>query len=239
MRRPIVALAVIMPAAALLLATAASAEAYTRPASASAVTFFRNVPDSGYNGTWATDAFADFGTVTNIASKDSSCAAGSYYYAATDNDLGASQTIVGGNSPGETSVMIARSVSVSMAGGFTGITFCADSLSPSSSGVPRYADASTTEGAALAGEIGTAAWYAQYFPAGTTISNFTDPGWSWTYRLFQDPTCGPGYQQWTDGATVPQASSGNIVVLACTPPPPPVHHHHHHYHHHHHHHHHH
>lgn len=217
MHKSLTALAVIPAAAVLMAAGTAQASASWQPGQASAVTLFSNVPDSGYNGNWATDRFAQADAVT-LQRGSSSCPAGQpYEFAVTDYDLGISQTIIGASSPGETAVPIARSVPVVMAGGFTGITFCSSSADASGADVPQLVNGATAQGAVLAGEIGTEAWYARYFAPGTTLSNFSDPGWGWHYTLDQNPACGPGWQEWTDAYNVPQASSGNIVVLACAP----------------------
>jgi hypothetical protein len=210
-------LAVIAAVAVPVLAlSGGAAYAWNQPGTADGSTYFTGVPDSGYNGNWAADHFLQADRVAADPSADSSCPlTAPNAYAVTDNDNGISQTVIGANSPGETSVPIARSVGVTMRGGFTGITFCESSTDPSSSGVPRHVNAQTAQGAVLASEIGTATWYQQYFPATSVLSNFNDPGWGWTYTLGQNPTCGPGWQKWVDASTVSQAQSGNIVVLAC------------------------
>jgi hypothetical protein len=206
----------ILPVSIAALA-AASVTALTIPAAsaaaapggdASAVTFFSGVPDSGYNGNWATDAFADFTGVTGDPALK--CPEDARYgYAGTDRDYGTSQTIIGADSPGAASVPITRSVSVRMTGGFTGLTFCASSSTPSGVRVPFLA------GSVQAANLGSQAWYAQFFRPGTTIANFSDAGWSWTYTLAEGPCGGPGFQRWTDALTVPEADSGNILAETC------------------------
>jgi len=207
MKGKIIAALAAAPAIAILAAAAPATASMLPAGSAHAATYFTGVPDSGYNGNWATDDFADFSGVTPVKGD---CPSGApYSYAGTDTDFGSSYTIKGDESPGETAVTIRRTVQVTMAGGFTGITFCSSSGDAQASGVPLFG------GSVLAGNLGTSAWFAQFFPKGTVITGFSDPGWSWTYTLDQNPCGGRGFQKWTDGSTVPQASSGNILVEDC------------------------
>ncbi len=213
MRKSFIALLALAPAAALI-ASASAAQAAANP-SATAWTTFTSVPDSGYNGTWATDRFLQADTVTQAGNPALCPFVAPYPFAAADHDFGQSLTIRGAKSPGRTAVTIARAVTAVMTGGFTGITFCSSSDAPSAARVPGDADASTSRGAVLAGEIGTQAWFAQFFPVGTIITGYNSTGWGWTYKLDQDPCGQPGSQTWTDASSVPEAVSGNIVVLDC------------------------
>lgn len=219
MRKSVLVLLALAPAAALI-ASAATAQA-ALPVTATGRTLFTNVTDSGYNGNWATDRFVQADTVTAGYDFAACPSDAPYPFTATDNDFGNSTTITGANSPGETSVLIARAVAVAMTGGFRGITFCSSSDAPSILNVPASADASTTQGAVLAGEIGTAPWFALFFPAGTLIANFNSTGWGWTYKLDQNPCGQIGSQQWKDDSAVPAAVSGNIIVSACPAPAHP------------------
>jgi hypothetical protein len=181
----------IKAGAVTLAKISAGAQAHLKGSSATvsvtAVTHLTNRSDSATDGsTWAKDNFNRTAIVTrqhaSPASKCGPAAVTCWFYTETNSDMGTFTTVAGANSP-QHQVSINGVVSGSMVGA-NHLEFYADSATPKASRVP----------ATLSGDTGASSgtWPAKFFANGTTVTDPTQIGWSWTYTA--PSTC----EAWTN-----------------------------------------
>lgn len=202
MKRVLAAAALLAGLGAALTVTPAAHASVTPCApsigSVSATTHLTNRPDSGGNGTWATDTLTRTFKLTLVSQS-----AGIYTYTGTVCDGGTFLTIPGAFTPNQGAPFTGDTIADLVKGTVNGtafFSFTADQPADISL-VPPTGDPGAP----------TSTWYQQAFPAGTVFGGTgLENNWSWSYQVIQ----GFFIQNWLDAASnsggqVP--SAGNIT----------------------------
>lgn len=208
-RRYLAAFAV--PLAAALTGALAAGSAHAAPTTVTAVTHIYNAPDSGNNGTWATDDFHRTVTVTLDSPQPASVPAGFLGYTATVSDTGTFTAIAGAYTPNQS--IAGEKVANAVHGTMSGTADYVITAPAASVLGPTFPAALNDGNAAPSGAQKTSLWPEQAFTPVTGVT-VTLGNWSWTYNT-------PAGESWTDSSVNGDGnvvSDGNITGILAPPP---------------------
>ena len=203
-----------LAAAALAVGVQWGSAANAAPTTVTAVTHVYNDPDSGNNGTWATDNFERTVTVTLDSPQPVSTPAGFLAYTATVSDSGTFVTHAGAFTPNQS--VVGEKISHDAKGTFSGSASYLITA-PSTDALGSTFPATLNDNNVPAtGAQTTSNWPEQAFTPETGV-NVTLGNWSWTYNT-------PAGETWTDASTNGDGNlvqDGNITGLLVKPLHPP------------------